>query len=66
MKSDNWAHIDIAGVMESHGEVPFLDKGMSGELTRRSYLPFPVLKAMVPPLSHCCMSDWHLNVITFL
>ena len=25
-----WAHIDIAGVMESHGELPFLDKGMSG------------------------------------
>lgn len=25
-----WAHIDIAGVMESHGEVPFLDKGMTG------------------------------------
>ena len=25
-----WAHLDIAGVMESHGEWPFLDKGMSG------------------------------------
>lgn len=29
-----WAHIDIAGVMESHGEIPFLDKGMSGRPTR--------------------------------
>ena len=27
-----WAHIDIAGVMESHGEVPFLDKGMTGKV----------------------------------
>ena len=29
-----WAHIDIAGVMESHGEVPFLNKGMTGRPTR--------------------------------
>ncbi|CAI8045098.1 Cytosol aminopeptidase, partial [Geodia barretti] len=29
-----WAHLDIAGVMESHGEWPFLDKGMSGRPTR--------------------------------
>ena len=27
---DNWAHIDIAGVMEAHGEVPYLEKGMTG------------------------------------
>ncbi len=27
---DEWAHLDIAGVMESHGELPFLGKGMSG------------------------------------
>ena len=27
---NSWAHIDIAGVMESHGELPYLDKGMSG------------------------------------
>ena len=25
-----WAHLDIAGVMEGHGEWPFLEKGMSG------------------------------------
>ena len=30
MKCESWAHLDIAGVMECHGEVPFLDKGMSG------------------------------------
>ncbi len=28
---DEWAHLDIAGVMESHGELPFLGKGMAGE-----------------------------------
>ena len=31
VKSEKWAHIDIAGVMECHGELPFLDKGMSGK-----------------------------------
>ena len=25
-----WAHLDIAGVMQSHGELPYLDTGMSG------------------------------------
>ncbi len=29
-KKQPWAHIDIAGVMESHGELPYLSKGMSG------------------------------------
>lgn len=29
-----WAHLDIAGVMEGHGEWPFLEKGMSGRPTR--------------------------------
>ena len=29
-KEQPWAHIDIAGVMESHGELPYLGKGMSG------------------------------------
>jgi len=27
---DKWAHIDIAGVMQSNGELPFLSKGMTG------------------------------------
>eukprot|EP00795_Rhopilema_esculentum_P011480 gene11480-21695_t len=27
---DHWAHIDIAGVMTSAGEVPYLGKGMTG------------------------------------
>ena len=31
-KEQRWAHIDIAGVMESSGEVPYLGKGMSGKL----------------------------------
>ena len=30
MKSESWAHIDIAGVMDCNGELPFLEKGMSG------------------------------------
>ena len=30
-KKQPWAHIDIAGVMESHEELPYLSKGMSGE-----------------------------------
>ena len=29
---DRWAHLDIAGVMESHGEEAYLNKGMSGGL----------------------------------
>ena len=28
---DCWAHIDIAGVMEAHGEIPYLGKGMTGK-----------------------------------
>ncbi|XP_065070339.1 cytosol aminopeptidase-like isoform X3 [Rhopilema esculentum] len=31
---DHWAHIDIAGVMTSAGEVPYLGKGMTGRPTR--------------------------------
>eukprot|EP00794_Sanderia_malayensis_P018066 gene18066-19875_t len=31
---DRWAHIDIAGVMSSSGELPYLPKGMSGRPTR--------------------------------
>ncbi len=27
----SWAHLDIAGVMESKGEISYLQKGMSGE-----------------------------------
>lgn len=27
----NWAHLDIAGVMENKDEVPYLGKGMSGK-----------------------------------
>ena len=27
----SWAHLDIAGVMESKGEITYLQKGMSGE-----------------------------------
>lgn len=27
----SWAHLDIAGVMESKGEILYLQKGMSGE-----------------------------------
>jgi aminopeptidase len=29
-----WAHLDIAGVMESHGEVHYLSRGLSGRPTR--------------------------------
>ena len=32
MTIKDWAHLDIAGVMESHGEVPYLAKGMAGSL----------------------------------
>ena len=28
----HWAHLDIAGVMESHGESPMLGKGLTGTL----------------------------------
>ncbi|XP_077992292.1 cytosol aminopeptidase-like [Glandiceps talaboti] len=31
---DDWAHIDMAGVMENKSEVPYLGKGMSGRPTR--------------------------------
>ena len=31
VKCESWAHIDIAGVMDCHGELPFLEKGMSGK-----------------------------------
>ena len=40
---DNWAHIDIAGVMDAHGETPYLQKGMSGN-NRTNY-------SIVVPLS---------------
>jgi len=30
----SWLHLDIAGVMENGGEVPYLGKGMSGRPTR--------------------------------
>lgn len=30
VKLNDWAHLDIAGVMEAHGEFPYLTKGMSG------------------------------------
>lgn len=33
-----WAHIDIAGVMESHGELPYLAKGMTGEFSILDHL----------------------------
>ena len=29
--SKKWAHIDIAGVMETQGEIPYLPKGMAGK-----------------------------------
>jgi len=29
--TNKWAHLDIAGVMQSRGEVPYLGNGMSGE-----------------------------------
>ena len=31
MEIDSWAHIDIAGVMDTKGETPFLGKGMTGK-----------------------------------
>ena len=31
VSAQHWAHLDIAGVMESKGEVSYLRKGMSGE-----------------------------------
>lgn len=30
MEIQKWASLDTAGVMESHGEVPYLAKGLSG------------------------------------
>jgi len=33
-KCENWAHIDIAGVMEDDGEIPYLKKGMTGRPMR--------------------------------
>ncbi len=27
---EKWSHIDIAGVMDTKGEVPYLPKGMAG------------------------------------
>ncbi len=32
---DNWAHMDIAGVMEAHGENSYLQKGMTGRNSNR-------------------------------
>lgn len=31
MDCPNWAHMDIAGVMEDDGEIPYLRKGMTGK-----------------------------------
>ena len=28
---DSWAHLDIAGVMSSSGEMPYISKGMTGK-----------------------------------
>ena len=36
----NWAHIDIAGVMENTGEVPFLEKGMAGVVITCMSFPY--------------------------
>ena len=30
VKVDKWAHFDIAGVMETQGEISYLGNGMSG------------------------------------
>ena len=30
VEMEDWAHLDIAGVMDASGDVPFLGKGMSG------------------------------------
>ena len=46
-----WAHIDIAGVMESHGELPFLDKGMSGvwqSLDACMHIPLQLTVTCIP------------------
>ena len=36
---DKWAHIDIAGVMQAQGEIPYLDNGMSG----KKYYPIIII-----------------------
>ena len=46
-----WAHIDIAGVMESHGEVPYLSKGMSGMYFHSHSAELPV--NLIPMLDMC-------------
>lgn len=30
MSTDNWVHLDIAGVMTNKGDVAYMGKGMSG------------------------------------
>ncbi|XP_059148774.1 cytosol aminopeptidase-like [Physella acuta] len=34
VSTDNWVHLDMAGVMTNNGDVPYLGKGMSGRPTR--------------------------------
>ena len=34
VENSEWAHVDIAGVMDNKSEVPYLSAGMSGRPTR--------------------------------
>ena len=43
-KCDRWAHIDIAGVMENSGSVPYEPKGMAGKPVR-ALLEFAIRSA---------------------
>ena len=56
VEMSKWAHLDIAGVMESHAELPFLDKGMSGLISSSSPSPSPLpsLSYHIFPLPLSC------------
>ncbi len=52
MTTDNWIHLDIAGVMTNKAEVPYLCKGMSGIdcvfwcLSKFERLPVAIINAL--------------------
>ena len=46
--TNKWAHLDIAGVMQARGEVPYLGNGMSGKdiiLTLLQFLDLPCCRS---------------------
>ena len=56
MTHDQWMHLDIAGVMSTAGEIPYLRKGMAGETSS----PLSLVPSVRP--SVCIISLWRRPV----